>query len=379
MLIYLIIFSIAILFTYLAERNQKSKLTFIILSLVPILSLTLLAGFRASGIGTDTLIYVNDTWRDVNHFNSFTQFYKAYKNDYFDDIEFVYLLINWVASFFGKDLFNIYFATSLCTILPIYISAYQHRKQAPMWFVMLSFCFIYYNQTYNLVRQSISLALCVCSLKYLEEKKWIKFFFFLILILNAHNTGVFFILFVMLYYIWFYMRNLFFRKTLLITITSIFPLLLIFIDLFILFAVGLNLLPAKYLMYLGNDEKVITTAVVLINMMVLFILSYIKAKIKDKPYIKDINFTIFTKFWGIILSLASYFSVWAFRISYYFMYPVDCILIPSAVFSIKKKNPGLYKIVLLTLTILYIVIWFWTNIYKGVNETYPYKSNILKF
>ena len=69
---------------------MKQKTAYLgLFSAVAILTPALLAGFRDSGIGTDTEIYVDDIWNQFKHINSWGQFYKYYSDKDFDDIEFV--------------------------------------------------------------------------------------------------------------------------------------------------------------------------------------------------------------------------------------------------------------------------------------------------
>ena len=72
MLPYLFVFAISIFSTYLAQLcyNRNNKFLFVLFSAVAILTPALLAGFRDSGIGTDTEIYVDDIWNQFKHINS---------------------------------------------------------------------------------------------------------------------------------------------------------------------------------------------------------------------------------------------------------------------------------------------------------------------
>lgn len=378
MLIYLTAFFIAILFTYFAERAHN-KFVFLIFSAIPILSLSLLAGFRDSGVGTDTIVYVDYIWYTINSFHSFGELYRAYLNGDFAGIETVYLLINWGASWFGKDLFNIYFITNFCVVFPIYVAAYLHREKVPMWFVMLSFCFVFYGMSLNLVRQSISAALTVWSLKYLEEKKWMIYTIFIVLIINTHNTGIFYLTFPLIYFVWFHLRNLYLRKILIILFLFLFPICVFSMDFMITSAVNYSLLPDKYLMYLSSEsESIITKSVLLVHLSILIIMLYIKIKNRYSLLsLSEINFINYLKILVIILFMSSYFSKWAYRISFYFSYSVECIMFPMLIYSIKRKNPIPYYLILLFTIVIYIVMWYWTIVHNGGYEIYPYKSKIL--
>ncbi|PZU86787.1 MAG: hypothetical protein DI529_08205, partial [Chryseobacterium sp.] len=114
MLPYLIVFFLSILFTHLAQESDKNnrKLFFFVFSAFAVLLPSLLAGLRDSGIGTDTETYVDTVWRTINRINSYEEFQKLYKQEKFDDIEYGYLLLNFIGSRFGSSVNIIYFLTS---------------------------------------------------------------------------------------------------------------------------------------------------------------------------------------------------------------------------------------------------------------------------
>ena len=89
MIIYLFVFSISIYFTWLAERSTKNKPIFFLLSSIAILTLSVLAGCRDSGIGTDTEVYVNKIWSKIIDINSWNDFIFYYQQKYLEDIEFI--------------------------------------------------------------------------------------------------------------------------------------------------------------------------------------------------------------------------------------------------------------------------------------------------
>lgn len=380
MIIYIIIFIISILATFFAERSTKQRFFFYFFSFVAILAPTLLAGFRDSGIGTDTQIYVDKIWYNIIYVNGLDEFIKIYSNDSFESVEFFYLLINWITSWFGEDLNLIYFTTNFCVLFPIYCTFVYNRKKAPMWLSMTIFLFSYYNISLNLVRQSIALAFCIYSYKYLEEKKWLKLAIWCLIIINTHNTGIFYTLFVFLNIVWYNIDNSKLKKSLLFFYSLIIPLSVLFLNYIILAAVYLGILPFRYAYYITDQNyEAIGKSMLFIAAAIFAIFSYIRLYYYRYSFLgtKTINYFCFNSFYGMILICSSFITLWASRISFYFNYPVNCLFLPKIIYSIYNKKKSFYYLITILLLSIIIIMWYWNIVLKNENETMPYKSKIL--
>lgn len=381
MLPYLFVFAISIFSTYLAQicYNRNNKFLFVLFSAAAILTPALLAGFRDSGIGTDTEIYVDDIWNQFKHINSWGQFYKYYKNEEFQDIEFVYLALNYIVSQFGENLGYIYFASNFVVVFFVYLTAFDNRNKASMWLIMTLFLFMYYNSSLNLVRQSIALVFCLYSFKYFERRQWIKAIIWTIIILQSHNTGVFYLLLIGIYFL-FQIKNKYIRNILLVINVFAIAVLFSVSDLFLVLLVSNGILPSKFLYYLASEsDSDELTKSILINYIyfagVLFF-TYTKYHKRDQPK-KELIFYSYSKIIGAVLFMTSLISKWAYRISFYVNYPVDIVFFPRSLQLLKQKSKIHYTIVLTLSLILILITWYWTIILNNGNETYPYKSKIL--
>lgn len=381
MTIYIIIFLFTIIFTYFAEKsnNKKYKPLFYIFSILAIILPSLLAGFRDPGIGNDSQGYAEEIWKQIIQLNDFHSFLAKYNHGYFDDIEFIYLLINWFASFFGRNIFWCFFFTNLCVILPIYCAIYNNRHKGAMWISMAIFLLLYYNVSLNLIRQSITLALSTYSLKYLENKKWTKLCVCLCLILLSHNTGLFFIFFMLIYKIY-NINNKKLRTTLICLQFIALPSFFIFFQYILLFSIVLGIFPDKYINYIESEESIFdkSTFILNITLVLCFVLiSYSSLKKINYTKQKIIRFTILNKLFGAILYTTSVISLWTFRISYYINYPIDIIYVPRFLLILKKQNKKKYQISLSLFFILLFSYWIWYFMIKNGNQTYPYRSHLL--
>ena len=186
MVVYLFVFYLTSLFTYIAQRNIKKSGIFYFFSLLAILFPALLAGFRNPGIGTDTLVYVDYIWDKILFVPQWNDFMFSYKNGNFADIEFIYLLLNWLTSHVISDVNGIYFVANAITMYFVYRTAYDNRDRCDMWLSMALFLLLYYNASLNMVRQSIALSICMYAYKYIEREQWLKVGIWGILIILTH-------------------------------------------------------------------------------------------------------------------------------------------------------------------------------------------------
>ena len=382
MIIYLFVFLLSTIFTYIAESNLKKAKTnfplFVFLSIAAILCPVLLATFRDPGVGTDTLGYVQEVWNQFTRLGNINNILYAYQNGEFYDFEIVYLLINAIAIIFGNDIHWLYFITSLFIILPIYIAIYNNRHRAPMWIGMIFFLLLYYNYSLNMVRQSVALAFCIYSFKYVEQKKWIKLFIWLLIIINTHNTGIFYLLFIAIYLISYipskYLKNI-------LLFISYFSIILIFsaFDFLLIISVSWGIISDKYLIYLTNNNQTDLDLTTTIEYLFIILISYISLQILRKKIIQynEVNNYIKYEFLGTLLFCAALISQWAFRLSFYFNYPIDCLFLPRMFMLVKCRSKSLYQLLLLITIGFLLLVWYWTTVITKVNEVYPYKSELL--
>ena len=268
----------------------------------------------------------------------------------------------------------IYFLSNFVVVLLIYLAAFDNRERVSMWFIMFVFLFGYYNQSLNLVRQSIALAMGVYFFKYLENKQWIKLIISLIIIKYTHNTGIFYIGFVGAYLLAVGKYKL---KPLILLITlfcSVF--IFLYFDFIVGFFVLSGILPQKFLYYLSGDEVDYTSLFIFhfVLSLILFLIYIYNYKSKEKDKLLSYSFL---NLLGSILILTSLVSIWSFRVAFYFLFISECLLLPKAFFVMKPKYK-LENFVLIFVTIVMIIIvWFKVYIVNNDNDTYPYKSEIL--
>lgn len=127
-----------------------------------ILLLTLLAGLRASTVGTDTTSYALPLYQLASHSDSFAGFYssswyRVWRYSEVSSFEIGYLILVWLSSRLGS--FQILLSlTSLLTIAPIYAALALKRDRVSLTVSMMLFMLVNFNTTLNGMRQWIAIA-----------------------------------------------------------------------------------------------------------------------------------------------------------------------------------------------------------------------------
>lgn len=124
--------------------------------------------FRDSDIGTDLSFYVIPIWEDSVAWADKT----ADLVLKWDGIEKAYLLINFLAGKFSVDLEFLLLVLQSFIMLPVLIAALKSKNTYLLCCFFLSI-FYHYNDTLNMVRQSLALSVSLLAFVYLlnGEKK----------------------------------------------------------------------------------------------------------------------------------------------------------------------------------------------------------------
>lgn len=195
---YLLLFIISAFLFYRAEKAYpRNRFKFYSLSFISLILLAFFAGCRAETIGTDTIFYGIDVFKDAA--KSKTPF-----TDAFEDISWIepfYFIVNWLGSClggFGFTLFLIMFVQLLFAFWGMKYFMYR----APLWAMMLAYELSFYNLTLNIMRQGIAIAFLLYSYRYVEKKQCGKLLLMAILGFFWHKSSIvaFFVLFALLYY-----------------------------------------------------------------------------------------------------------------------------------------------------------------------------------
>lgn len=354
MAVYLFIFSLSIFFAFLAERRKKNDVAYFLYLIIIVFLHSFIAGARNDDIGTDISFYA----------------YRVFHTDAYlnlEDVEIdlaIVLLAKFVHLFsdtFGVFLFFIEawilgFACYAATLI---------RKRLSIVLFITFFCLMAYNQSLNIMRQSMAMSVIMCAVVHLMRKEYIRMFLFMVLAYFCHSTSIIGLLFIIAYY---GAQQFGVKKILLFVSIMGVVLVVSFNSLFyqlISIALSNNLLASQYERYAVNDYGEISKTTIFISTM--YVISF-GVILKDKVTVENF-LTMFALIMALALAYCSLGGEIVSRIRLYFTY-INILFFSMSLYHERKYVTW----TVLAIAILNFVISIWISDY---GETTPYRSKYL--
>ena len=359
-LLYLVVFAISIFFSrqYDKRKNSiigwKSKMVYCILITLPVI---FLQGFRYD-VGTDYLSYAS-LYRGFSEGNEI--FASWYAN------EPLFTLTCRIVYFISNGNQTAFFLTDAVLMNVLLFFAFDYYKDQVSLPVMYTFyyllCFPYFL---NIERQGLAVIIIWYAMRYVHEKKLLKFFFCIFIATLFHNTAIFGLV---LYFINF-LKGKFrvYIKFLVIVVAFFSPFI---INWSINFLSNNVELFQKYLKFLRTDimgelETVNTNFLYMALLMAVLLLMI--------RFLKRMGLDLF---WISFLCAAQMFSYllnnyidWGFRMSFYFEFGV----MYSYSFVYTKLKYRVNRLVLLAFIAVLLMFYFTYKFYiQGNCEIFPYQ------
>lgn len=201
MTIYVVIFGISVLVFKLADYIKKEKRIYF--DMIAILILCLLAGFRSATVGTDTSGYIQPMIKGAIATDNIKDFFKyswitGYTRRTVDDYEIGYTFIVYLLSHTFKSIVITQALLEFLIIFPIYY-ALRLKDDVPIWFGMFVFMSLFYNGSFNLIRQTIAMAFIFLAVAYWIKDNKKKYILFIIVAILFHKSGLIGIIITFLY------------------------------------------------------------------------------------------------------------------------------------------------------------------------------------
>jgi len=372
MLVYIGLF----IFTTLIFRcgdfvKQKQR---IFVDAIGIFSLCLIAGMRASSVGTDTATYLQPSITlaiSAHDFASFwhsTWIHLGYVVKSISQYEFGYVLVIWICSKAFHTIGAVQFVIELLMIVPLYYVLRKNRN-CSLWLGMLTWELLFYNSSFNMIRQSIACSFLVLSYYFwgIDKRKSV---IWLVVATLFHLSGLVGIgIFIIYYFINSYKGGYISAKKhkfirLIIVICAGIGILVFTEGIaLILQMIGLG----GYIPYISFRSSTILWNQILYKLPGLIILLFSYKNVEK--YDTDSMFYIAMVAYSIIMS--QFFGTtgagfYGGRISQFFA-EFNVIIYPTMV------NRGKYRKVLTILLILYLIIyWYVYYVISGIDSTLPY-------
>lgn len=373
MLVYLCTFFISLLFLYLGIRDKscKNNKLFIILALMfP----CFLAAFRDISIGSDTKGYVYNLFIFAKDSNGLGNFFKTAYAWYLQK-DYLYLTNTFLIAKLGLSLKVLFFTNEFLVIVPIYF-AFRRLKfnRNSVLIAMFTFFFVFYNVTYNMVRQSIAIAFAVLAFSIYStsrnKKEKILSYLVLLIAIGFHTTSILTILLFWLYK--FYnskkiSENIKFGLFYCGIFISI--LIVILYEPFLKFLANTGIYSLADLYMERYSTKDFSFYQLTINLLMLFMIILNKDHIVKKRC--NYYFLLLISIINLIISSGlGYFIMYSQRVVYYIQYILLLCYIPNI--KIDNKNQ---KNTYLIYLFLLMILWFLYFVIKDVHETVPYIAN----
>ena len=362
MIKYLITFFISGIFAFIASTSKKKekKKMFILCSFIAILIPSILAGIRAPGVGTDTLVYIGPFFEKAC--NS-TNVFKYITNR---NIEPLYLLVNYIISRFTNSVNVLYFALQLIIMTFVYLACLETKKDnyylPYIFFMILSF-----NRSLNMCRQTIAISIILFACyRYAFNGKLAKFIVMVIIAAGFHKIAY---IAISMYFIHYLINNKNYS-----TINK-FALICALCVFFIGFQpimkalINHNIINSKYDYYVSSGNSNLIKIETILECLILFITLLLNRYLLSKDKLNN-TLTLFLVF-DIVLYFLGIYANYAQRIAYFFGYFNIFILAEYINLFKNKKQKSVIAITLIMLLCIYSSYYYGYHNYHG---TVPYKS-----
>lgn len=367
MIIYLVVFALSIISTYIAEKGKK-KYTFKIFSLIAILLPSILAGVRAETVGTDINYYAKD------YYNKALEASNLFSFIFSEDCEIGYLSLTYIVTFFTKNFHCLLFSIQLIITACVYYFSYCNREKTPMFMSMTVFLLYFYNINLNIMRQGIAVGIFLCSIFFVENKKYKKAFVILFISILFHKSAV---LGLPIYALFYIEQNKNFSSN---TKVSLFYFIIVFFVASILFVEGIvgflvraNIIPIRYYYYISgayfSGDNYEFNYVVLIYKVFWCVVAFI-TYLKDKKELNPVYFIMLIMDMIIFCLTVKVRNI--DRIGYYFCIPGMLVCIPKIRNLFRKDSFNRIASYIIIVGIL-LSYWYMVYVRYNWNATYPFE------
>lgn len=181
MSVYFLTFAISIFFMKFSNsiKNKYVRDSMIIISL---LFPCMIAGLRASNVGTDVHVYVKPLY---NLATEATSFFKYYKMSWFDlrhhqlfvkEYEIMFLMLVYVSNKIFNNFQVLLFFIEVLMIVPLFLGIRNYKElRGKEWICLSVFLFMLFNTSLNAMRQFVGISIAFWGAsEYINNRKILK-------------------------------------------------------------------------------------------------------------------------------------------------------------------------------------------------------------
>ena len=368
---------------YFASKEEDDSFKFMLFSAVVVGLLTLLAGLRASSVGTDTTSYALPLYEIAFSSGSFADFYSAswyriWRYVGVDSFEIGYLLLVWVSSRIGS--FQVLlFLTSMLIVLPLYVAFAKKRNKVSLPICVALFMLVYFNTTMNGMRQWVAIAFVFLAV-FAEYKdgvplyRQVKVILCFLVALSFHTSAIIGLLVLLARIALVGERAL--ERYFLITCLALLSLMLLSFAEPVLLSLGLE----KYLPYIGSGSIHIVPKALLVQLPFFLLALYLYRSRRADDQVALFFLAMMTL--SVIITQTASLGAHSARMGLYFdvfEIPLAGLATSSFANSIKNEASLLLNresaiaVLIPVLCFVYgLVYWLYYYLYSGSGETVPY-------
>lgn len=364
-MIYLICFAASSLFIFISERKKGVLHRFCLL--IGILIPVILAALRSYDVGTDIFLYarqVFDSARDGESLEWMGWWNRTY------GVEYGYLFLNYVVSRFTDKYAWQFFFVELFIMVFIY-KAFLYFKENVTEGISISYMFLMYyllmyNESLNLMRQSMAVAVTAYGFRYVYERKPLQYVSIVLLAMQFHITALLAV-FIYPLYILVCVKRKYFVVYILLPLSVCSGMVL---GRLIGIITNTGLFGDKFLKYFKEGfDSVFSVNQFVIRFPFIILFLYMAVKHKRKREYRNLMASIlvldlaFAELRGIeetLYRLSLYFSVY------------KCVMYPEVTGFFCIKNKQTVKLFLLAFG---LGLWYYQIVLMNNGQTYPYALN----
>ncbi len=333
-------------------------------SLVAILAPCLLAAFRDPTVGVDVLTYAEPS------------FYSAISRNIWEyiassDNEPLFSLLAYVSANVFQSSFVYYFLIELLVVAPVYKAIKDNCPRSLRFLAWLVFYFTLFGFSFNLMRQSIAVAILLAGFSYLSKKSYFKYCLVVIVACGFHYSSLMGFV-VLALYVLFDSKKLSLLKK--IVCAMAFILMLVFAVDLINFALPFKSSYSYQLHHMVGAEPwdvfqgIIERLIIFFPLFCMVFLNY--DRLKDT--VSHFDFCLMVIFAYVVLYQLGTISSQLFRLSLVF-YALLILVIPLLIDGLNSRiDRSVYSIVIAAFLFSYFIYFMNTN-----GQVVPYTSDVL--
>ena len=376
MITYIVLFILVLLFGKVLEKYKNDKLVSFILATVLILILSLVAGIRSINLGYDASKYVRSTFFRINYFDTYQEFMAN------TTVESGFSTFSYLICMISPNVNFMMFCYSLVTSIFVFLFLYNEKDKISLSKGLIIYYLTLYLVSFNIIRQSISVAMVLYSFSMLRKNKKIVPILVLLVAMTFHNSTIFALPIYVIYFGYKFMdkKKISWKKKIYIT-GAILGLLFIlgwFYEPIVLFFYNIGLISQKYVSYLTRFEDTVDLNLgnLLIRIVWLFLgYKYLKTKRITDDTKKDMFVFYVFLLIDFIISIISIKIYPLNRVGYCYYYIGIFNLLPQ-IHNIYKKNIRGKQILDGVIYFVLIFNFIWRTVLVNSYAVYPYASDI---